>query len=108
MKLGMVTDLRVGDWLSGPAEDRPGAGSLILCPGCKGRFNHIIRVGTMVGSGQSRAYPGTEGLGTTPHSGNALAIVFECEFGHYWELRIQHHEGEESVQISLLSDTPRN
>lgn len=74
----------------------------VACPTCGVDYSHVRKAGTLLGDGEGHVYPGTETIGETPDRRSAVAIVFDGECGHAWELRIQQHKGINLVQVQVL------
>jgi hypothetical protein len=80
----------------------------IACPVCGGDYSHIGNVGTLIGSDEHEAliYHGTGMRGCVEERRSALAIVFDGECGHRWQLRIQQHKGVNLLEVYRLPAPP--
>jgi len=74
----------------------------IVCPECGSEYGHIREVFTRMGEDAAEAvvYKGTVARGTVEgERRSAVAVVFDGECGHAWELRIQQHKGTNWIDV---------
>lgn len=74
----------------------------LACPICGDRCSHIHYVGTLAQGGIS-GYSGTKVIGTNyGEERGAVSICIACEpHGHRWQLVVQQHEGNNSLQFIM-------
>jgi hypothetical protein len=60
-----------------------------------------------MGDDEGTIYPGTHVPGRTADRRSAVALVFDGECGHAWELRIQQHKGVNLVDVQAIPPAPR-
>jgi hypothetical protein len=76
---------------------------MILCPECECQYNHIIRVGTELGTDECEAeiYQGTNLIfeNATSERRSSLRVEYWCEGCHHlWHLVLIQHKGLASMK----------
>lgn len=75
------------------------------CPKCDHNYTSIVRVGSLVPTAENAddgtdPYPGTVAIGQTNRRRAALAVEMRCEeCDHTFAVVVQHHKGENFVEI---------
>lgn len=81
----------------------------MCCPFCGEDYSHIRYAHTLLGSDdcEARIYPGTVQGGETKSRRSALAIGFDGECEHSWEVVIQQHKGVNFVLVEEIEQIER-
>lgn len=69
---------------------------IVLCPVCKGNYNHVDRAVSTHG----KDFWAAPWWGR----GNLLTVMFNCEQGHKWELCFGNHKGNLYEFIKIVKD----